>query len=180
MTFANMFDIGAACVMGFFVIRGTLRGLTGEIVSLVGLVASVFCGWTFAKPLATLAGGYFPTLDATIAELICAVAIFMAVSLVFAALGKMLRAFIKAVKLSFLDHGLGALAGAVRAFVVIILIYGVLTIFSPAFNSDWMEESVVMKQAAVVWPVFLRVMTDNGWIDVTHLTPATWTYPTPR
>ena len=180
MTFAYAFDIGAACTLAFFVVRGALRGLIGEVVSLAGLVASVFCGWTFAQPVAMFVRERFPDLDLTLAELLSAVVLFMAVSLFFAAVGKMLQALVNVAKLSFLNHVMGIVLGAARAFFIFLFIYGVLSVFSPVAKSNWMKESMVMQQVAVVWPVFLKTMTDNGWIDVSHLTPETWTYPSPR
>ena len=172
MTFAHVFDIGAACLLAFFVVRGALRGLTGEIISLLGLVASIVCGWTFAQPLADVVLRYFPGWDRTLTELVCSIVIFMAVSLVFAAVGKILRALVKAANLSLLDHLMGAISGSARAFFVVLFVYGAVSIFSPVVPSEWMKESVAMKGAAVVWPAVFKVLTDNGWIDLDHLTPA--------
>ncbi|MDR1379022.1 MAG: CvpA family protein [Synergistaceae bacterium] len=171
MSVANIFDIGTACLLAFFIVRGGLRGLTGEIVSLLGLVASVTCGWTFAQPLAAAVLERYPNWDRTITELACAVIVFMAVSLVFAVLGKMLRVLVKAANLSLLDHLVGAVAGGLRALLVILFIYGVLSIFTPVLQSEWVAESLVMKQAAVVWPFVLDFLTARGWVDLSHLMP---------
>ena len=50
MNFAFGFDIAAGCLLAFFAVRGAFRGFSGEIIALIGLAASVFCGWTFAQP----------------------------------------------------------------------------------------------------------------------------------
>lgn len=169
MTFAHVFDIGAACALAFFVVRGALRGLTGEIVSLMGLVASVVCGWTFAQPLADVVLRYFPAWDRTITELGCSVVIFMAVSLVFASIARILKAVVKAAHLSFMDHAAGALSGGVRAFVLVLFIYGAVSIFSPIVPSEWMRESLAMKGASVVWPPVFEFLVKKGWINLEHL-----------
>ena len=171
MNFAHVFDIGAAFALAFFVVRGAIRGLTGEIISLLGLIASVLCGWTFARPTGAVAQNYFPTLSSAVVELICAVAIFMCVSLAFAVVSKIMRAIVRAANLTFLDHIMGAVSGALRAFVVVLFIYGVMTIFSPILPNEWMQESVAMKGAAVVWPAVFKIITDNGWIDPSQLKP---------
>ncbi|MDR1376598.1 MAG: CvpA family protein [Synergistaceae bacterium] len=171
MTFAHVFDIGTACMFAFFVVRGALRGLTGEIVSLLGLIASITGGWTFAQPLANVALSYFPSWDPTVAGLACAAAIFIGISLAFAIVGKILRSLVKAAHLSLLDHLMGAVSGGARAFFILILVYGVISIFSPLVRGDWMQESLVMSNLSVVWPGVLKMLTDNGWIDVTNLTP---------
>ena len=155
MTVAHAFDIGAACVFAFFMVRGALRGLTGEIVSLLGLIASVACGWTFAQPLTDIVLSYFPDFDRTITELLSAVAIFVSVSLIFAALGKILKAIARAAKLSLADHVLGAVAGGLRAFGIALFIYGVASIFYPITKSEWMKESITIDRSQSCGLLFL-------------------------
>ncbi|MCL2010943.1 MAG: CvpA family protein [Synergistaceae bacterium] len=164
MNFEQVFDIGVAFALAFFVTRGAMRGFTGEIVSLLGLAASVFCGWTFAGPMSTVVLRYFPEWNPGITELACAVAIFMFVSLTFAAVAEFMRLLVKVAKLTFLDHVMGAVSGAVRVFIMLLFIYGAVSIFSPVVPSDWMKNSVAMKGVSAAWPSILRVMTDNGWI----------------
>jgi len=170
MTFAHVFDIGAAFALAFFSLRGALRGLTGEIVSLLGLIASVMCGWMFAQPMAVALLRYFPGWTPAITELICAVVIFMGVSLLFSIVSKIMRALVRVANLTFLDHIAGAVAGGVRAFVVVLFIYGITSIFSPVIPSDWMEDSLAMQGASAVWPAVLQFMTGNGWINPDRLT----------
>jgi membrane protein required for colicin V production len=165
MSVANIFDISAACLLAFFAVRGGLRGLTGEIVSLLGLIAGAACGWSFAQPLAAEVLNRYPGWDRTVAELVCAVVVFMAVSLVFAILGKILRALVKAANLSLLDHAMGAAAGGLQAVLVVLFVYGVLSVFSPMTRSGWMEESLVMSRAAVAWPFVVEFLTAMGWLD---------------
>ena len=171
MNFAFMFDIAAGCLLAFFAIRGALRGLSGEVVALVGLVASVFCGWTCARPAAGIVLEYFPSWDATVVALICSVAIFMAVSLLFTFVGRLLRLLIRAANLSMADHLLGTFAGALRAFFVVLYIYGAVSIFSLILPSDWMRESYAMRGAAVVWPPVIAFLSDRGWVDLERLAP---------
>jgi len=165
-----MFDIGAAFALAFFVVRGVMRGLTGEIISLLGLIASVLCGWTFAKPMSAAVLNYFPTWNPTVTELACAVVAFMCVSLAFAVVNTIMKAVVKAANLKFLDHVMGAISGAARAFIVVLFIYGVVSLFPP-IPSEWMEDSVAMKGASVVWPTVFKVLTDNGWLDQSRFTP---------
>jgi uncharacterized membrane protein required for colicin V production len=171
MTFAHAFDIGTACMFAFFVVRGALRGLTGEIVSLLGLIASITGGWTFAQPLADIVLSYFPSWDRTITGLACSAVIFVGISLVFAVVGKILRSLVKAANLSLLDHLTGAISGGARAFFILLIVYGVISIFSPLAKSGWVQESLVMSNLSVIWPGVLKMLADNGWIDVTKLTP---------
>jgi uncharacterized membrane protein required for colicin V production len=171
MSFAQVFDIGAAFVTGFFVVRGSLRGLTGEIASLAGLIVSVACGWTFARPAAAFVLRYFPGWNRAAVELGSAVAIFMAVSLIFAFFAKMLRLVVRAARLSLLDHLLGAVVGVARAFCVLLLIFGAVSVFSSLIPGEWMRESIAMRGAAVAWPAVSRLLAERGWINPGPLAP---------
>jgi uncharacterized membrane protein required for colicin V production len=193
VTFAQVFDIGAACVLGFFVVKGVLRGLTGEILSMMGLVAGVVCAWMFTRPLADAILLRFPNWDRavmnaiygagandyvgawsrTITEAICSVVLFMAVSLVSAAAAKILRRMVRAADLSLLDHLLGAFSGAARAFFLALLVYGGVTIFSSIIPGEWMRESVAMRITAAAWPAVSDTLTKTGLLRPDSLAPIT-------
>ena len=170
MTFAHVFDLGAAFVFAFFAFRGAMRGLTGEIISFLGLIASVLCGWMFSQPMGAAVLNYFPAWNPTITNLACAAVIFIGVSLAFAVVSKIMRGLVRVADLMFLDHAAGAVAGALRAFVIVLFIYGVVSIFSPVVPGDWMEDSLAMQGASAVWPAILQIMTDYGLIDAARLT----------
>ena len=182
MNFAQVFDLGvidlgAAFALAFFVLRGAMRGIAGEIISIFGLIASVFCGWVFADPVSVKVLEYFPTWSPTVTKWACAVVIFIGVSAAFALIGKIVKFLVRATKLSFLDHLLeesvmGAVFGGVRACVFVLFIYGVMSIhYSPILLSKWTKDSVAMKGASVVWPTVFKIITDKGWIDPNQLTP---------
>lgn len=70
------------------------------------------------------------------------------------------------------DHFFGTFAGALRAFFVVLFIYGVVSIFSPILPSDWLRESYAMRGAAVVWPPVITFLSDRGWVDMNRLVSA--------
>jgi len=82
-----------------------------------------------------------------------------------------MRGLVRLTNLTFLDHVAGAAAGTLRAFVVVLFIYGIVSIFSPAIPADWMEDSIAMQAASTVWPAVLQIMTDNDWLDAAQFTP---------
>jgi uncharacterized membrane protein required for colicin V production len=172
----SVFDIGAVFALAFFVLRGAMRGITGEIISFFGLIASVFCGWVFAGPVTIKVLGYFPTWNPTVTEWPCVVVIFLGVSAAFAVFGKIVKVLVRATKLSFLDHimeesVMGAVFGGLRTCVLVLFIYGAMSIFSPILLGEWVKDSVAMKGASVVWPTVFNIITDKGWIDPSQLTP---------
>ncbi|GHV46022.1 hypothetical protein FACS1894204_06800 [Synergistales bacterium] len=168
MEFYKIFDISYACALAFFMYRGLRRGLTGEIMSLLGLVVSAFCGWRYARDLADFCMLYYDIMDRTVYELTCAAVIFIVMSMIFALITKILQSVVRVANLSFLDHTLGALSGALRTFAVLVLIYGVSSIF-PVIPSAWMKDSVVMQGAAFAWPPVLRLLSEKGWVDLEQL-----------
>ena len=171
MSVGLIFDIAAAVVLAVLAVRGLLRGFSGEILGLIGFFASVFCGWTFAKPAAAFLLGYLPSMDPTVAALVCGVLIFIAVSLIFAMLDGLLSAIIKAARLSLIDHVLGIFMGAVKALCLVLVIYGVLTTVR-VFPTDWMNDSYVMKGAAAVWPYVRSFLEEHGILDFNSLAAA--------
>ena len=93
-------------------------------------------------------------------------------SLIFAFLGRIASLLIRAANLSMTDHFLGVFAGGLRAFFVLLFIYGAVSIFFPVLPSDWMKESYAMWGAAVVWPPVVAFLSERGWIDLNRLAPA--------
>jgi len=178
----NVFDLGAAFAMAFFVLRGAMRGVTGEIISIFGLAASFFCGWVFALPMSAEVLEYFPAWSPAVAKWACAVVIFIGVYAAFALFGKIMKILVRATKLSSLDHILeesvmGAVFGGVRACVLVVIIYGAMSIFSPALLGKWMEDSAAMKGASAVWPAVYEFITDKGWINHQPVTNETEVLP---
>ena len=168
MSFALIFDLAAACALAFFAVRGLIRGLSGEIVGLVGFLASLFCSWTCAQPAAEYVLQYLPDWDPSLVSLGCTVAIFFAVMLVFALIDKIVSFLVDAANLSLMDHALGILVGALKTGCIVLFIYGVLTVF-PFIPRDWMKESYAMRGAAVVWPPAAQLLEAWGVLDLKAL-----------
>ena len=174
--FTHVFDLAAVFALAFFVLRGAMRGITAEIISTFGLLASVFCSLMFADPVSAGVMEYFSTWDPTVTEVACAVVIFMGVSAVFIVIKKIVKVLVRATRLSFVDHALeesvmGAVFGGVRTCVLVLIIYGAMSIFSPVLLSEWTKDSAAMKRASEVWPVVVEIVTDKGWINPEQLAP---------
>jgi membrane protein required for colicin V production len=170
-----IFDIAAALVLAFFLVRGLIRGFSGEILGFIGFFASLFCAWHFARPAADIVLKYFPNLDTTLTALACAVVIFIIVSLLFALLDGLLSLVVKAANLSMLDHLLGVVVGAVKTFCLLLIIYGVLKTFPGILPTDWMEGSYAMRGAAAAWQPTMGFLEKHNIIDLKTLNPSTGT-----
>ena len=167
-----IFDIAAALVLAFFLVRGLIRGFSGEILGLIGFFVSMFCAWRFARPAADLVLKYFPNLDVTLTSLACAVVIFILVSLAFALLDGLLSLVIQAANLSMLDHLLGVVVGGIKTFFLLLVIYGVLKTFPGILPTDWMAQSYAMRGAAAAWQPVIGFLEGHGIINLTSLSAA--------
>ena len=167
-----IFDGVMAVVLIFFMYRGIKRGFSGEIIGLVGLTVGIFCALNFLEPAVNLFFKYInaPSLDKNIVSLICAVAIFFAVEIVFAFIGAVLSYLVKVTKLSLMDHFFGMLIGIIKTAFIVIFIYAVMSMFSNVLPSDWIEDSYCMKGAKIVWPYCRDVLQSHGILDFSTLT----------
>ena len=172
---ALIVDVVSAIILSFFLVRGLFRGFSGEIVGLVGFFASLFCGWRFAQPFANNITKYITSLssvDPTILALICGVALFIAVSLVFAMLNSLLSMVVQAANLSFVDHVFGVVIGVFKGAALILIAYVLLITFNNLIPTDWMDQSYAMKIAGQVWPPVRDLLQEFNIIDFSALTGA--------
>ncbi|MBR0078833.1 MAG: CvpA family protein [Synergistaceae bacterium] len=167
-----IFDGVMAVVLIFFMYRGIKRGFSGEIIGLVGLTVGIFCALNFLEPAVNLFYKYVdaPSLDKNIVSLICAVAIFFAVEIVFALISAVLSYLVKVTKLSLMDHFFGMLIGIIKTAFIVIFIYAVMSMFSNVLPSDWVNDSYCMKGAKIVWPYCRDVLQSHGILDFSTLT----------
>ena len=169
MSLALIVDVLAACLLAFFLVRGALRGFLGEVLSLVGSVVSAVAAWTLSGPAAEFVLRHFPSWDLRLTGLGCAVAIFFAISILFAALAELFSMLIAAANLSLPDHVLGLAMGAVKTFCVLLFVYGLLTMFSAVVPTGWMAESRAMRIAAAAWPPAVHFLEGQGLLDLENL-----------
>lgn len=172
MSFALIFDVIMAVIAIFFVYKGLIKGFSGEIIGLVGLIVSTFCAWNFLDPAVDLVFRYFnhPALDRTIVSMICAVAIFLVVEIIFAVIGTILSYVVRVTQLSLTDHFCGLIIGLLKAGCIILFVYGVIITFGGIIPTEWMKDSYTMSGASHVWPIVRDLLQASGIIDFTALT----------
>ena len=170
MSFALIFDVIMAIIAVIFIWKGLYNGFSGEVIGLVGLVVSTFCAWNFLDPAIELASRYLPaSLDRTILSMICAVAIFLVVEIIFAIVGTILSYVVRVTQLSITDHFFGLLLGIIKAACIILFIHAVIVTFGGIIPTDWMKDSYTMKAAGVVWPPVRDFLQEHGIINFAAL-----------
>ena len=171
MSFALIFDVIMAVIAAFFVYKGLVKGFSGEIIGLVGLIVSTYCAWNFLDPAVELASRYLPSsLDKTITSMVCAVAIFLIVEIIFAVVGAILSYVVKVTQLSITDRLFGLLLGLIKAGGIILFVDAVIITFDSFIPTEWMKDSYTMSGASHIWPLVRDFMQSNGIIDFAALT----------
>ena len=158
----------------FFLYRGLVKGFSGEIIGLVGFFVSTFCAWKFTEPAIKLVYQYLGqnSLDPSIVGIICAMAIFFAVEIIFAVIGLILSYLVKVTQLSFTDHFFGMVIGLCKTAFIILVVYGVMASFPGLIPESWLEDSYTLKGASFVWPYVRDFLQAHGLLDFTALTGA--------
>lgn len=125
----NGFDIGAGTILLASGIWSFFRGLTREVISILGLIAAVALGgWGapfVAVPLTPLITSLW------LRQTIGFTAIFLAVVIAYILLAKIVCRMVDAVGLSLPDGILGSLFGILKAAVLIALLLILLTRYDP-------------------------------------------------
>lgn len=154
MTLALGVDIAAALLLATLCIRGYLRGFSGEIISLAATIGGFLLAWKLSPLVAAFILEYFE-LNPALVQIAALVGIYVVVLLAGAWICRMVQAFLKFTNLSHMDRTLGMAAGAVKTYVVLMVVYLGVLAFSPMVSTYWMQESISMRTVGFTWP-FVR------------------------
>lgn len=154
-------DLSFALLAAFLAFRGAWRGFSGEVLSLAGTVGGCLVAWRFGPGFATILVNYL-NLSLGFAVVLALVALFLAVVVGTAFLGKMVQALLRFTSLTLFDRLLGLVTGLVKTFLVLLLFYGGVLFFSPLFSMEWAAESRAMDIASRGWPVVETILDNTG------------------
>ncbi len=117
----SLVDIAILVLLGFFLIKGIIRGLLREVCSLLGLVLGGVFAFSFHMPLAQRLQDAF-NVPAQLSVWGSFLAIFLLVVIIFAVLGFVLHRFVKLIFLGGFNRLSGALFGLVQGVVLTAMI----------------------------------------------------------
>jgi len=117
----SFIDIGILAILGFFLLKGVIRGLLKEVCSLLGLVLGGVFAFTFHLALAQTLQNTFD-LPVQLCVWGSFLAIFLLVVLIFGVVGFVLHRFVKLVFLGGINRLAGALFGLVQGVVLLSMI----------------------------------------------------------
>jgi len=154
-------DIVLLAVGVFFIARGLVKGLTGEIFSLVGTVGGFILAILYHEPFAEILSGEKFGISVLAATIISMLVIFFVIFFGCALLDTVIKKVIKKTNLTFTDKFFGGIVGVIKMYFVAltVLVAGIIT--EPITGDAWMKNSRVLTATSVTWP-FVSPLLENA------------------
>ncbi|HAK41228.1 MAG TPA: hypothetical protein DCM24_05380 [Synergistaceae bacterium] len=175
LTLALGTDILFVLILVTFCVRGAAKGFSGEIISLIATIGGFLLAWKLSAGVSSLILPYLP-LQPGATQAIALVIIYILILVAGVYAGRVVKAFLKFTHLSGIDRGMGLVAGAVKAFALLIIVYAALMALSPVLSPYWMNESVAMRLADRSWPSVQNALSSIRLLDPGslpwHLSPS--------
>lgn len=135
----GVIDIIFSVVMAFSVLVGLWRGMTRELVSVISWILIGVLAWRFAAPLGALIPFDFGW---PFAQTLAGVAIIVLAGVLLSVLvGQALRKLVAASPLAGADRVLGAVFGAVRACLAMLVVAAVVVEGGMASRPFWRDSA---------------------------------------
>ncbi len=155
----NPFDMAIVVILGYCVIRGIFRGLIKEVFSAIGVVAGFYVAYVYHETVSLILSEWI-TAPAYI-HIISFVLLFCMVFLIITVIGLLLRFIVKIALLGVLDRILGAVFGALKAIVIVSLIYLLLSTFLPQGGRSMVLKSKLAPQVHAIGKGIVRVIPES-------------------
>jgi membrane protein required for colicin V production len=151
------FDYAVIIVILLSAALGIWRGFIYEIFALGAWITGIVCAVVFGQKVATwFTFNLEPWLKLIAAYALVFVLVFIAVSVT----GFVFTKLVRAVGLSPVDRGLGAMFGVVRGFLIVTVIVFIAS-FSNLKQSDWWQQSASAKPFEVLAGVLRYRLPDS-------------------
>ncbi len=164
MTLAVGADLLFVLILVTFCIKGASRGFSGEAISLLATIGGFLLAWKLSSGVSSLLSPFIP-LQPGATQAVSLVIIYIAVLVAGVYAGRVVKAFLRFTNLSGIDRGLGIVAGAVKAFALLMILYVGLMSISSVISPYWMNESFAMRFAAGSWPAVQRGLSNIRILD---------------
>jgi membrane protein required for colicin V production len=157
----NSVDIALLVAGVFFVVRGIMKGITGEVISLIGTAGGFFCSVKFYVPFAGILMTNFG-MSAVTATILSMLAIFFVIFFGSAMIETLVKKVVKKTSLTVTDKTLGALVGLFKAYVIALLVLMGGFVVQPLAGDAWIQKSIVLSAVAITWPVASDLLGKAG------------------
>lgn len=157
----NATDVALLLIGSYFLIRGLFRGITGEILMLVGVIGGFYCAIRFYPPIAGFLADTFGVTQLFTTAL-SMVLIFFSIFAACALVDRALKKILKETKLTWVDKFLGGVAGLLKLYIVTLLLLVSGMFLSPITGDEWVRESKTLILTARTWPVVYPLLDRIG------------------
>ena len=151
-------DIVLLILVGASTLYGAFRGGVKEIFSILAIIGGIAGGIYLHGPLAKLLGG------SGAAHVVGFLVIFLVLAGALHKLGVVIRTALKLMFLGGVDRVTGAGVGLVRGFVLVGLIWGLLSTYVDG-SKQWIKDSClalsVLKSVELISPMFPESLKDR-------------------
>ena len=159
----SLWDIFFFIVALYFVVRGLFRGFVGEVIALVGFLASFYFSFhysgAFGRFIESAAG-----INGYAAQAVAGVVIWLSISLLAAVIRMIVKSIIRAISLGGIDKLLGLFSGVLKTVIVVYAIMTAGILLAPVANPTWMSDSDVLRCAGRGWPQFRSMIVGLGLV----------------
>ena len=155
----NYWDIFFIILGCYFIIRGSFRGFVGEVITLVGFLASFYLSFHYSGGIGRFLSVTMG-LNAYMAQAAAAVLIWLSVTLIAAMLRMILKSLIGAASLGGIDKLLGLFSGVIKSVIVVYVVITGGLLLAPVVSPTWMSQSDILRYAGRSWPKFRAMFID--------------------
>ncbi|MDQ6959477.1 MAG: CvpA family protein [Mariprofundaceae bacterium] len=139
-----LFDYLLIAIAGLSMVLSLWRGFVREIISLIGLVAAFFAASRASGIVANLVHDWIP--NTTVANIAGFTLVFVAVMVVVALVGALIRKLVDMADLTATDRTLGMFFGLARGLLLIGLFFLIYTSYAKP-DKPWMKKSMLTPYA---------------------------------
>ncbi len=135
----NGLDIFICIVLAFGLVRGVTRGLIKEVASIAGVLVGGYVALTYYHGFTDSMADYVKTAE--VANLLAFFFLFIIVFLGVAAVGVIIKYFLKIAHLGNVDRVFGAIFGLSKGILISAVVVFGLTLLLPQGNAKALENS---------------------------------------
>ncbi|HKL14953.1 MAG TPA: CvpA family protein [Balneolaceae bacterium] len=113
----NILDALILLPIGYFAYKGFMAGLIQEVLSIAGIILGVFVTFAYMKPFSEIIEPYFNSPDT--AAIVAGLILFIGTIAIVQTVGYLIRKFLEAIKLNFINRIAGLCFGALKSAIVV-------------------------------------------------------------
>ncbi len=155
----NWVDFSILGIIAVSTLISLMRGFVKEAISLVVWFAALFVASHFYADLAV----YFTRIDDQMLRNGAAIAVLFIITLILGGLVNVaLGQLVQMSGLTGTDRALGLVFGALRGVLIVSALLFFLDTFTPAADSQWWRESILIPEFTVIIEWFFEFMKDGS------------------